>query len=197
MLKLIEGTKEAESAYSAKLDIENIFMINGYDGPKLITVEQYLKAKLPEVVGVNLRSCKRKSLTDIESLPDELLVEVLVRLRDQDIYDSASLVCRKWYHMIHTRTFIYAHLQRSTYGLLFLSTFGRMGNSIFIALGESGRVEISEENRYNKLIRIPVQTSCNGLSLEYQKGSKYNLYVKNPATKQILALPQLGMKYLG
>ncbi|GFP95210.1 protein creg1 [Phtheirospermum japonicum] len=65
-LKVIEGTKEAESARSAlfakhpdmkswpkshnfqvyKLDIENIFMINWYGGPKPITVEQYLKAKL-------------------------------------------------------------------------------------------------------------------------------------------------------
>ncbi|KAL3629261.1 hypothetical protein CASFOL_026483 [Castilleja foliolosa] len=65
-LKLIEVTKEAESAWYVlsakhpemkswpkshsfqvyKLDIENIFMINGYDGPKLITVEQYLKTKM-------------------------------------------------------------------------------------------------------------------------------------------------------
>ncbi|GER29454.1 pyridoxamine 5'-phosphate oxidase family protein [Striga asiatica] len=65
-LKLIEGTKEAEIARAAlfakhadmkrwpkshnfqvyKLDIENIFMINWFGGPKPITVEQYLQAKL-------------------------------------------------------------------------------------------------------------------------------------------------------
>ncbi|KAL3624233.1 hypothetical protein CASFOL_033049 [Castilleja foliolosa] len=65
-LKLVEETKETESARSAlfakhpvmkgwpkshdfkvyKLDIENIFMINWYGGPKPITVEQYLKTKV-------------------------------------------------------------------------------------------------------------------------------------------------------
>ncbi|KAL3629277.1 hypothetical protein CASFOL_026499 [Castilleja foliolosa] len=81
----------------------------------------------PEMAGGNNRStytyrprsCKGKGLTEIESLPDEVLFDVLVRLQARDIYDLARLVCRKWYHMIHTRTFIYAHLQRSTYGLLF------------------------------------------------------------------------------
>ncbi|KAL3629270.1 hypothetical protein CASFOL_026492 [Castilleja foliolosa] len=141
----------------------------------------------PEMVGGNLRSCKRKMLTDIESLPDEVLFEVLVRLQAQDIYDSARLVCRKWYHMIHTNTFINAHLHRSTYGLLFQS----MNNDPFlISVGESGRVEISEENRYNKL-SIPVQTSCNGLLLESQIWKNKNIYVCNPATRQYFTLPKL------
>ncbi|KAL3629275.1 hypothetical protein CASFOL_026497 [Castilleja foliolosa] len=143
----------------------------------------------PEMVGGNstyyLSSYKRKRLTEIESLPDEVLFEVLVRLEAQDIYDSARLVCSKWFHMIHTHTFIYAHLQRSTYGLLFQSIYG---DSFFMAVGESGRVEISKK-RYK--LRCPVQTSCNGLSLEYQMGSKYNLYVLNPTTRQIFALPPI------
>ncbi|KAL3629273.1 hypothetical protein CASFOL_026495 [Castilleja foliolosa] len=75
----------------------------------------------PEMVGGNNNSTRtyHPRLTDIKSLPDEVLFEVLVRLSAQDIYDLARLVCSKWYHMIHTRAFIYAHLQRSTYGLLF------------------------------------------------------------------------------
>ncbi|KAL3629224.1 hypothetical protein CASFOL_026446 [Castilleja foliolosa] len=142
----------------------------------------------PEMIGGNncsthtyyVRSCKRKRLTDIESLPDEVLFEVLLRLEAQDIYDSARLVCRKLYHMIHTHTFIYAHLQRSTYGLLFQSTFG---DSFFMSVGESGRVEISK-NRYNFRYHSP--TSCNGLLLGFEGG----IYVSNPTTRQMFALPQ-------
>ncbi|KAL3629276.1 hypothetical protein CASFOL_026498 [Castilleja foliolosa] len=131
----------------------------------------------PEMVGGNKRG------TDIESLPDEVMFDVLVRLQAQDIYDTARL-CSNWYHMTHTNTFIYAHLQRSTYGLLFQSILG--DDSLFMAVGESGRVEISK-NRYK--LRCPLQTSCNGLLLEFERGSKCNLYVLNPATRQILALP--------
>ncbi|KAL3629225.1 hypothetical protein CASFOL_026447 [Castilleja foliolosa] len=139
------------------------------------------------VGGNNVRSCKRKRLTEIESLPEEVLFDVLVRLSAQDIYDSARLVCSKWHHMIHTHTFIYAHLQHSTYGLLFQSI---TGHSFFMTMGENGRAEISMK-RYNK-IRCPIKTSCNGLllELECQRKSNYNLYVKNPATRQMLALPQ-------
>ncbi|KAL3629264.1 hypothetical protein CASFOL_026486 [Castilleja foliolosa] len=134
------------------------------------------------------RSSERKRLTDIESLPDEVLFEVLVRLEAQDIYDSARLVCSKWYHMIHTHTFIYAHLQRSTYGLLFQSMWG--DDSFFIYVGESGEVEISE-NRYSKLT-YPGVSSCNGLLLDFKRQIDYKydaIYVSNPATRQIISLP--------
>ncbi|KAL3629272.1 hypothetical protein CASFOL_026494 [Castilleja foliolosa] len=131
----------------------------------------------------------RKRLTDIESLPDEVLFDVFVRLQAQDIYDSARLVCSKWYHMIHTHTFIYTHLQHSTYGLLFQYMLGKMRHSCFVALGESGRVEIST-NRYNKL-KCPILTSCNGLVLGSQEGTNKNLYVSNPVTRQIFTLPPI------
>ncbi|KAL3629290.1 hypothetical protein CASFOL_026512 [Castilleja foliolosa] len=150
------------------------------------------------MVGGNNHSPKREWLTEIGSLPDAVLFDVLVRLEAQEIYDSARLVCRKWYHMTHTHTFIYAHLERSTYGLLFQSKYGSDSesesesdsdsDSVFMTVGESGQVEISK-NMYN--IRCPVQTSCNGLllELEFQSGSKYNLYVSNPVTGQNCDLP--------
>ncbi|KAL3629271.1 hypothetical protein CASFOL_026493 [Castilleja foliolosa] len=142
-----------------------------------------------QIVGGNLRICKkRKRLTNIESLPDDVLCEVLVHLQAQEIYDSARLVCSKLYHLIHTHTFIYAHLQSSIYGLLFQSIFG---DSLFMAVGESGRVEISK-NRYNKL-RCPVRTSCNGLVLESQESApNKKLYVSNPVTRQIFTLPPIA-----
>ncbi|KAL3629279.1 hypothetical protein CASFOL_026501 [Castilleja foliolosa] len=133
-----------------------------------------------------LRSCRRKRLTEIESLPDEVMFDVLVRLEAQDIYDSARLVCSKWYHMIHTHTFIHAHLHHSTYGLLF-QTKSTFQDSLFMVVGESGRVEISK-SRYKP--RCPVPTSCNGLLLELQEESNSNFYVSNPITRQMFALPR-------
>ncbi|KAL3625544.1 hypothetical protein CASFOL_030998 [Castilleja foliolosa] len=145
------------------------------------------------VVGNNR---KRKSLTDIESLPDEVLFEVLVRLPAQDIHDSVRLVCSKWYRMTRTHTFIYAHLQHSTYGLLFQS---KDKDPFFMAVGESGRVEISK-NSYNKLrcqqpFFMGVGTSCNGLVLESKEHTNNNIYVSNPATRQIIHLrPLVGYR---
>ncbi|KAL3629226.1 hypothetical protein CASFOL_026448 [Castilleja foliolosa] len=180
----------AARIYVIKLDYFPPSIIRQPPPPPAAHKEAKMK---PEMIGGNNRSTrtyylrsskrKRKRLTDIESLPDEVLFEVLVRLPAQDIYNPARLVCSKWYHMIHTHTFIYAHLQRSTYGLLFQST---NGDSFFMSVGESGRVEISKK-RYN--LKNPLQTSCNGLLLEHERGSKYNIYVSNPATRQIFALP--------
>ncbi|KAL3629227.1 hypothetical protein CASFOL_026449 [Castilleja foliolosa] len=182
----------AARIYVIKIDYFPPSIIRQPPSPPAARKEGNIK---PEMIGGNNRSTrtrtyylrsskrKRKRLTDIESLPDEVLFEVLVRLPAQDIYNPARLVCSKWYHMIHTHTFIYAHLQRSTYGLLFQST---NGDSFFMSVGESGRVEISKK-RYN--LKNPVQTSCNGLLLEHERGSKYNIYVSNPATRQIFALP--------
>ncbi|KAL3629228.1 hypothetical protein CASFOL_026450 [Castilleja foliolosa] len=137
----------------------------------------------PEMVGGNkrstrtrtyyLRSSKRKRLTEIESLPEEVLFDVLVRLQAHDIYESARLACSKWYHMIHTHAFIYAHLQRSTYG----KWYGR---------------DIQEQVQ----TQVPLQVSCNGLLLEFGRGSKYNIYALNPATRQIFALPPFAFKLI-
>ncbi|KAL3629269.1 hypothetical protein CASFOL_026491 [Castilleja foliolosa] len=88
--------------------------------------------------------------------------------------------------MTRTRTFINAHLQRSTYGLLFQSIWG--DDSFFMAVGESGRVEISEK-RYK--LTCHLQTSCNGLLLEFERGGKYKPYVLNPSTRQIFTLPPI------
>ncbi|KAL3629278.1 hypothetical protein CASFOL_026500 [Castilleja foliolosa] len=148
----------------------------------------------PEMVGSNNRSThtyylsKWKRLTDIESLPEEVLFDVLVRLQAQDIYDSARLVCSKWYHMIHTHTFIYAHLQHSTYGLLFKSTSS--GALLFMAVGKSGRVEIS---KLSYKLRGPLMVGCNGLLLEVGE-NEHNFNVSNPATRQVFALPPFVAK---
>ncbi|CAA0842123.1 Unknown protein [Striga hermonthica] len=131
------------------------------------------------------RRCKRKRVTtDIESLPDELLFEVLMRIpRQQDIYE-ARLVCRIWYHIIHTRNFMSAYLHHSPYGLLFKS---KCSESLLV-LPQRGRIGIEmTQLRYNR--RCLVFSSCNGLWLEKNLQTKNDLYVTNPTTGQIVLLP--------
>ncbi|KAL3627677.1 hypothetical protein CASFOL_029040 [Castilleja foliolosa] len=147
----------------------------------------------PEMVGSDnritrtnyLRSCTRKRLTDIESLPDEVLFNVLLRLPAQDIYDSTRLVCIKWCNMAHTHTFINAHLQHSTHELIFQSTSSYL---IIMSVGESGLVEISKHSYKPSVLTM---ASCNGLLLEveFQVRKKCNLYVSNPTTGQVFSLP--------
>ncbi|CAA0834834.1 Unknown protein [Striga hermonthica] len=132
-----------------------------------------------------LRRCKRKRPTEIDSLSDELLMEVLARIPiGQDIYE-ARLVCRKWYHIIHTRDFMRFYLQHATYVLLFKCTI--LGSFLMLPQG-GARVEISRL-RYKR--KRPITSSCNGLWLENQVGDRDNLYAMNPATGQVVLLPPL------
>ncbi|CAA0829133.1 Unknown protein [Striga hermonthica] len=131
------------------------------------------------------RRCKRKRVTtDIESLPHELLIEVLARIppgRQHDIYE-ARLVCRKWYNIIHTRNFMSAYLHHSPYGLLFKSV---------CILPQRGGVGVGVEmTQLSYKPRCEVTSSCNGLWLETnmkERGRK--LFVTNPTTGQIVCLP--------
>ncbi|KAL3615565.1 hypothetical protein CASFOL_041226 [Castilleja foliolosa] len=123
--------------------------------------------------------------TTIESLPDELIFEILVRVPAQDLYDSTRLVCREWYNMIQTRNFAHSHFQRSTPGHLIVGWFKR--EQTFITM-QKGRIEMSKLNYgFNHI----VLTSCNGLLLEKRHGNLNlnELYIANPVTKQRFALP--------
>ncbi|CAA0828476.1 Unknown protein [Striga hermonthica] len=128
-------------------------------------------------------SCKRKSPTSLESLPDELLFEILSRVPGQDIYE-ARLVCRKWYRKIHNRNFINAQLEHATHGLLLRSQNPETDSFLIHAAG--GRAEMSKFRCQRTCL---VHTSCNGLMLEFEKQNMDNIYVSNPATGQIFVLP--------
>ncbi|KAL3615692.1 hypothetical protein CASFOL_041353 [Castilleja foliolosa] len=121
--------------------------------------------------------------TNIESLPDDVLFEILLRVPAQHLYDSSRLVCHKWFNMIKTRKFAHSHFQRSTPGLLAVDllkiehTFMTMQN---------GRIEMSKWSYGNSHI---VESSCNGLVLEVDLNLKR--YITNHVTKQRFALPTL------
>ncbi|CAA0834832.1 Unknown protein [Striga hermonthica] len=86
------------------------------------------------------RRCRRKKPTsDIDSLPDELLMEVLAHIPGQDIY-GARLVCRKWYNIIHTRDFMRFYLQHATYGLLFKENQLKDMDNLYVMNPTTGQV---------------------------------------------------------
>ncbi|KAL6524410.1 hypothetical protein OROHE_016081 [Orobanche hederae] len=63
------------------------------------------------------RRCERARATDLESLPDELLSSILVRLPADYLHHIARLVCRRWSHMIRSDAFVNNQIQHSTYDL--------------------------------------------------------------------------------
>ncbi|GFQ02390.1 hypothetical protein PHJA_002383000 [Phtheirospermum japonicum] len=122
---------------------------------------------------------------NIESLPDDVIFDILVRVPAQDIYDSARLVSPKWHKMIRTHDFARAHLQQSIYGLLIQDRGAKYDRPIFIETRE-GRIEISN---FNHKFTCAVLSSCNGLVLDHQMNNNRYLYISNPATKRRFALP--------
>ncbi|KAK6137279.1 hypothetical protein DH2020_028971 [Rehmannia glutinosa] len=136
-----------------------------------------------------LRRCKRVTLTNIESLPDDMVFKILLHLPVEDIYNVAKFVCRKWYHIINSHNFIYTHLQHSS-GLLIQHLGAFSSSPIFVSMSR-GQIEIS---KLSYKFRDIVWTSCNGLLLE--RTLKYGsiLYVSNPVTKQHFALPPLNRR---
>ncbi|KAL3615616.1 hypothetical protein CASFOL_041277 [Castilleja foliolosa] len=98
--------------------------------------------------------------TTIESLSDDVLFEILLRVSAHDLYDFTRLVCRKWYNMIHTRNFAHSHFQRLTPVLL---TADRISREHAFMTMQNGRIEIS---KWSYVVGRPVLSSCNGLVLE-------------------------------
>ncbi|GFP97243.1 F-box protein at5g49610 [Phtheirospermum japonicum] len=151
------------------------------------TVSSIDEENKSEMVGGNcyLGRCERKMLeTNLDSLPDDILFfNILTRLPAQDIYNAPRVVCRKWYQMIHTHNFVYAHLHHSPCELLIQSfsdyTVTFMGMT-------RGQIEISKFS-FNSSYRI--WSSCNGLVLEPNFGDNYDLSITNLVTKQHFVLP--------
>ncbi|KAL7122737.1 hypothetical protein ACP275_01G062600 [Erythranthe tilingii] len=135
------------------------------------------------------RRCKdRKSFsTNIESLPDELLFEILLLLSSKDIHNGARLVCKRWYNIIRNPNFVKAHLRNnpSTVGLL-IQSYDVPGDPAFVSL-RRGKVEVSKLN-YN--FPQTIWSSCNGLILELDLKTQKGVYILNPETNFRFDLPR-------
>ncbi|GFP93330.1 hypothetical protein PHJA_001477400 [Phtheirospermum japonicum] len=162
---------------------------NGDQPPAPLPRHQSGGSLLVGMVGGNcyLRRCERKMLeTNIDSLPDDILFfNILTRLPAQDIYNAPRVVCRKWYQMIHTHNFVYAHLRHSTCGLLIRNL---SGYAVTFMTMTQGQIEISKFS-YN--FGRQFWSSCNGLMLEANYKDNYDLLITNPVTKQHFVLPPI------
>ncbi|KAH6769572.1 hypothetical protein C2S52_014375 [Perilla frutescens var. hirtella] len=135
-------------------------------------------------VDLNSRTCPYSS---IESLPDELLFHILIRLPADHLYDRARVVCRRWYHIIHSSAFINTNVQHSTYGLMLSVEALRFCRPIFVSATAQGQIEMSD---FSYKCRLKMLGSCNGLGLEDW------VHIINPATKQVFMLPPLPSEML-
>ncbi|XP_057775976.1 uncharacterized protein LOC130994876 [Salvia miltiorrhiza] len=127
------------------------------------------------------RRCKKGMPTNIESLPTDLLFEILLRLPADHLYERARLVCWRWYHIIHSHAFINAQMHGATYGLL-LAPLDDNTLPLYVTADADGEIHTSELNGISE----DVLATCNGLELE---GSFPRLVIVNPATKQSFHLP--------
>ncbi|KAL3615559.1 hypothetical protein CASFOL_041220 [Castilleja foliolosa] len=124
-------------------------------------------------------------VTNISSLPDDIMFQILVRLPAQDIYDNARLVCPSWYKIIRTHNFARAHLVQATHGLLIQDRSSEYDQKVFVS-SQKDQIGISNINHDRKVL-----SSCNGLVLDYLYHNRRELYVSNPVTKRRFALPPL------
>ncbi|KAL6525944.1 hypothetical protein OROHE_015468 [Orobanche hederae] len=140
-----------------------------------------------------LRRCKREMPTDIQSLPDELLSDILVRLPANYIHDVARLVCLRWYHIVRSYVFINSQIQHSTYGLIltYHQVDGGGVRPFLVTATQDGQIE-TRELSYS--FRTGLYSSCNGLALDYNIENNL-LHILNPATKQELVLPSCSRQF--
>ncbi|KAL8063931.1 hypothetical protein ABFX02_01G058100 [Erythranthe guttata] len=140
-------------------------------------------------------SKRRRTLSHIGSLPEDLVFEILLHLPAEDIYETAVLVCKKWYNAIHSRNFVCKHLQHSTPGLLVHLIDNHDSpqtiNKRFLLPGR-GSVEVSKFS-YGTVGRV--WGSCNGLILEcVETEDHYNLSIVNPVKCEIFGLPSIYLQ---
>ncbi|CAA0809552.1 Unknown protein [Striga hermonthica] len=154
-----------------------------------------------EAHGIAEGVCAHKNL--LISIPDDVLLKILLNLSAQDIY-RASLVCRRLYYLtIRSEDFVNLHLQQQTdeYGLFF--QYGPTSiydysypRSVFVSM-KQGHVTVSDHYAYKS--RLILQTSCNGLILDYKFWKPFEcmfwkpfqLHLANPVTGRAFRLPPL------
>ncbi|KAL6501577.1 hypothetical protein OROGR_026710 [Orobanche gracilis] len=139
------------------------------------------------------RRCSRRVRpTSIDSLPNELLSDILLRLPADYLFDTAKLVSRRWCHIIRSREFVHTQVQKSTYGfiLCFRRTF-TCGKPTFLTVTQ-GRIETRQ---FSPIIYLEYFASCNGLALMYDWTINQSLQIINPATHETLALPPHPIRF--
>ncbi|RAL47302.1 hypothetical protein DM860_013267 [Cuscuta australis] len=118
-------------------------------------------------------------------IPEDLVLNILFRLPADVIYGIMQYVCREWYNIVRSPTFVSTHLQKSTGGA-FLLQAAKSRPRYFLRMGKCGDdIELVEAE-------FPpsrdLASSCNGLVVMVHYNCR-ELCITNPVLKQQLTLP--------
>ncbi|KAI3434201.1 F-box domain-containing protein [Psidium guajava] len=136
----------------------------------------------------------------IQTLPDDVVVEVLSRL-DVHQLGHAKRACRRWRALIETAHFTRVHLQRASSGPIMYSMLSerQADDPPFLFLLNWSSLETTQRIRQAKLPRLPLQMTvykfcdlqgcCDGL-LIFRAPTLYE--ISNPVTQERISLRQEG-----
>ncbi|XP_027178513.1 F-box protein At5g65850-like isoform X1 [Coffea eugenioides] len=121
----------------------------------------------------------------IPYLPPEIIFNILVYLPADILYNVMRYVCREWYNIISSPTFIDAHLLKVDRGMLIKQIYPDC-NIHYVEMVKNDLPEIIEVDSSH----LPTfgMSSCNGLVL-MAKSQGGNRYVANLVTKEVVTLP--------
>ncbi|KAL0360083.1 UNVERIFIED_CONTAM: hypothetical protein Sradi_3692800 [Sesamum radiatum] len=96
-------------------------------------------------------------LVSVPYLHKDCIFNIIVRLPLESLQTS-RFVCKSWYEIVNSPTFIYAHLQRSDIGLIFLSpvTKGLPSSVVGKTSVSSVKIDFSVEAKVSELQSMPV-----------------------------------------
>lgn len=132
------------------------------------------------------RGTERERKTSIRFLPDDICVQILVRVPAPSLHERLRYV---WFHIISDPFFVDAHLARSEPGILFQEPSAQRRS-------ERSNIKHSFVHEVVVMVRDVIKESdyqplCswNGLLLLQNKRIPVKHLVLNPATKQHVVLP--------
>ncbi|XP_071930381.1 uncharacterized protein [Coffea arabica] len=144
----------------------------------------------------SLRQCKRHNLrprtndqkkqkrSSIPYLSPEIIFNILVYLPADILYNVVRYVCREWYKIISSPTFVDAHLQKVDRGILIRQSYPEY----YIHHVEMVKRDLEVIELDSSALPIYSMSSCNGLVL-MGKSEKENRYVANLVTKEVVIIP--------
>lgn len=141
-----------------------------------------------KIKGSKIVPCRgRKTRRHMGSfIPEDLVLNILLCLPADVIYGVMQYVCREWYNLVRSPTFVSSHLQKSTGGAFLLQT-ARTHPRYFLSMGKCDDEDIELVEAEFPPFR-DLASSCNGLVLMVHYNSR-ELYVINPVLKWQLTLP--------
>ncbi|KAL0297374.1 UNVERIFIED_CONTAM: F-box protein [Sesamum radiatum] len=135
--------------------------------------------------------------SDQEStLSDDMVFEILTRLKSLETLDACKLVCKGWEEMIYESSFMHLFCRRSRMlsGFFIQDIVDNKFFSMFAAIDGSTSSDVS-------IARLPdnmkILASCNHgiLCCAKRSGKNYRYYVCKPTTQQLQPLPNPKLRY--